>query len=134
MPWASGTRGDAVGGSGNGLKHGAQSRAVAVRAVSVKRTILSRMGLRQDELSWQAREVLDTYAAVKAKRVALDRYLEATPIVDEHGNPAGCMKLYIAITNSSIRALEALRATIATMRTGEVDLARALAALDREEQ
>jgi hypothetical protein len=122
------------GGAANGpVKHGAQSRAVAVRATSVKRTILARMGLRQDELSWQAREVLDTYAAVKAKRLALDRYLESAPMVDDNGNVAGCMKLYIAVTNSSIRALEALRATIATLRTGEIDLARALAALDAEE-
>src|SRR5579859_451807 len=55
--------------------HGVYSGSVLAPSVlSLKRGLLARMGLRQRELSWAGRELLDTYCRAKAKVQAIDAW------------------------------------------------------------
>jgi hypothetical protein len=113
--------------------HGAQSGAVVVPlSRNVKQSVLKRMGLRQAELSWAARETLDLYARNKAKLIALDRYFETTPLIREDGSPHGATKIYWLSYNAAIRSLEALRGVISQMAKEDARFDRALQALGEE--
>jgi hypothetical protein len=115
------------------LQHGAQSGAVLVPlSRNVKQSVLKRMGLRQAELSWAARETLDLYARNKAKLIALDRHFEAVPLVNADGSPAGATRIYWLAHNSALRALGELRAVIAEMAREDRRFDRALQALAAE--
>ncbi len=95
------------------IRHGARSEsALAPRVVSMKKALLARMGLRQRELTWAGRELLDSYCRAKAKVAAIDEWLETHPMIDGDGNPPGVMKLYFVALNASTRNLEALRGLI----------------------
>ena len=117
------------------LRHGARSTtALAPLVVSMKKGLLARMGLRQRDLTWAGREVLDTYCRSKAKVVAIDRWLELNPLVREDGTSPAVLKLYFVALNASVRALEALRLIVADLRREDKDIASALAALDLEDR
>jgi hypothetical protein len=122
-------------GNQYGLRHGAHSStALAPRITSVRRAVCARMKVRQSELTWVAREQLDLYCRSRAKLLALDGYLERVPLINEDGEVAGCMKLYVAILNSNMRALEALRLTVGDMARHDDRYETALAALEAEQQ
>lgn len=98
----------------------------------MKKGLLARMGLRQRDLSWAGRELLDSYCRAKAKVVAIDEWLETRPMLDEQGNAAGCMRLYLAALNTSVRTLEALRALITEQAREDGRFDKALTALVAE--
>jgi hypothetical protein len=115
------------------LQHGAQSSAVVVPlARNVKQSVLKRMGMRQAELSWAARETLDLYARNKAKLMALDRYFETVPIIKADGTPHGATKIYWLSYNAALRSLGELRAVISEMAREDARFDRALEALAAE--
>ena len=115
------------------LRHGAQSRAaLSPLIVSMKKSLLARMGLRQRDLSWHARELVDTYCCAKSKIAAVDRWLETNPLIDEAGNPAPVTRFYIAALNTSVRTLEALRGVLAEQAREDARFDRALQALAAE--
>ncbi len=117
------------------LKHAAQSSTVlAPMVVSIKKGLLARMGIRQRDLSWAGREVLDTYCRAKAKVVAVDRWLETHPMIAPNGEPAAVLKVYFVALNASVRALETLRGIVGALRAEDHDMAKALAALDHEDR
>src|SRR5689334_7485568 len=96
--------------------HGAHSVAfLAPRVSSMKRSLLARMGLRQAELTWLGRELLDSYCRSKAKVVAIDEWLETNPMIRDDGTTPAVMKTYWCAANASTRQLEALRQVIADM-------------------
>src|SRR4249919_1441387 len=112
-------------------RHGAQSEAhLSPLVVSMKKALLARMGLRQRDLSWAGRELLDTYCRSKAKVAAIDDWLETHPMIDADGNYPSVLKLYFVALNSSTRSLEALRGMVADLARGDQDIARVLNALD----
>lgn len=114
-------------------RHGAQSGAVVVPlSRNVKQSVLKRMGMRQAELSWAGREMLDLYARNKAKLIALDRFFEETPLIREDGSPHGATKIYWLSYNAAIRSLEALRGVISEMAREDARYDRALEALASE--
>lgn len=113
------------------LIHGAKSTAyLAPLIVSMKKSLLARMGLRQRDLNWSGRELLDIYCCSRAKITAIDEWLVTNPLIDASGNVAPAMKLYIAALNTSVRTLEALRGVIAELAREDVrfDRGSALAA------
>lgn len=115
------------------LRHGAQSRAaLSPLVVSMKKGLLARMGLRQRDLSWAARELLDSYCRAKAKVVAIDEWLQTRPMLDDQGNTVGCMRLYFSALNASTRTLEALRSLIAEQAREDARFDSALQALAAE--
>jgi hypothetical protein len=120
-------------GNQNGVTHGAHSSTgLAPRVTGIKRSLLARMGIRQAEMSWIAREQLDLYCRSRAKVLAVDAYLEQHAMIDADGNPAGCMRLYLASVNSSLRALEALRLVVGDLARTDDRYETALAALEAE--
>lgn len=88
--------------------------------------------MRQRDLSWAGRELLDSYCRSKAKVVAIDSWLEANPMISVEGKAPDVLRLYFVALNASTRTLEALRGVVATMANQDRDLASALAALDQE--
>jgi hypothetical protein len=108
------------------------SSAVAPRIAHLKRSLLARMGLRQRDLSWAARELLDTYCRAKAKVQTIDEWLEREPMIRHDGSYPDVLKLYFVALNASTRALEALRAIVSELRSEDRDIASALAVLDTE--
>jgi hypothetical protein len=116
-------------------RHGAKSTlALAPAVVSMKKSLLARMGLRQRDLTWAGRELLDSYCRAKAKVAAIDAWLEkGNPLIDAEGRPPDVMRLYFVALNASTRNLDALRGVIADMSREDTNLAAALAALDAEE-
>ena len=116
-----------------GAKHGAQSAVLlAPLIVSMKKSLLARMGMRQRDLNWSGRELLDIYCCSRAKITAIDQWLAVNPMIDESGNAAGVMKLYIAALNTSVRTLEALRGVVEAMAKEDHRFDRALSALQAE--
>jgi hypothetical protein len=114
-------------------RHGAQSGAVLVPlSRNVKQSVLKRMGLRQAELSWQGREMLDLYARNKGKLIALDRYFESVPLVDRDGTPNGATKIYWQSYNAAVRSLTELRAVVEAMAREDQRFDKAVAALAAE--
>jgi hypothetical protein len=126
-------RGFEAGNTAN-LRHGAQSpTAIQPRAEALRDALLERMGLHLDELSWVGQELLDAYVRTRAKCDAVDDWLESgNSLIGEEGEMAGPMRFYIAMTNTRLRALDALRGAIEAMTSAERDLAGALALLDAE--
>lgn len=51
------------------------------------------MGLRQKDLTWGGRELLDSYCRAKSKVVAIDMWLETHPMIDGEGNAAGVIRV-----------------------------------------
>jgi hypothetical protein len=90
------------------------------------------MGLRQAEMTWIARETLDLYARSKSKLHAIDNWLEQNPMIRENGEVAPVMKVYWHALNSSMRALDALRAVIADLARTDDRYVHALDALEAE--
>ena len=115
------------------LRHGAQSKAtLSPLIVSMKKSLLARMGLRQRDLGWAGRELLDVYCCARAKVTAIDTWLETNPLIDASGNVAPVMKVYLAALNTSVRTLEALRGVMAEMARQDATFDRALSALAAE--
>jgi hypothetical protein len=115
------------------MKHGAQSEAaLAPLVVSTKKALLARMGLRQRDMTWAGREILDSYCRAKSKVVAIDRWLESNPLVHGDGSYPAVLKLYFVSLNASTRLLEALRGLIAEMAREDARFDRALATLAAE--
>jgi hypothetical protein len=113
--------------------HGARSEvALAPRVISMKKGLLARMGLRQRDLSWAGRELLDSYCRGKAKVVAIDGWLEDHALIDDEGNSPNVMKLYFVALNATTRNLEALRGVIADLAREDERFDGALAALVAE--
>ena len=113
------------------LRHGAQSTVyLSPLVTSTKKALLARMGIRQRDLTWAGRELLDSYCRAKAKVVAIDGWLESgNAMIDADGNAAGAMRLYFVAFNSSTRTLEALRTLIAAQAREDDRFDRALTAL-----
>lgn len=115
------------------LRHGAQSGVyLSPLVVSMKKGLLARMGLRQRDLTWGGRELLDVYCRAKAKVSAIDAWLEVNPVVDGEGNPAPVLKVYFVALNSSVRTLAELRNVVAAMAREDQRFDRALTALAAE--
>jgi hypothetical protein len=113
--------------------HGAYSTAaLAPRVTSMRRSLLARMQLKQRDLTWAGRELLDSYVRAKAKVVAIDEWLESNPMIRADGTTAPVMKVYFVALNASVRTLDALRGVIRDMDRGAGDFARALEALEAE--
>ena len=103
------------------LSHGAQSKAaLSPLIVSMKKSLLARMGLRQRDLGWSGRELLDVYCCARSKTAAIDTWLETNPLIDASGNVAPVMRVYLAALNTSVRTLEALRGVVAEMAKEDV--------------
>jgi hypothetical protein len=98
----------------------------------MKKALLARMGLRQRDLTWAGRELLDTYCRSKAKLVAVDRWLETEPLIRPDGSVPQVMSFYLTCSNTSIRALDALRGVIVEMAKEDDRYDRALDALAAE--
>ena len=114
-------------------RHGAQSGAhLAPLIVSMKKSLLARMGLRPRDLTWSGRELLDIYCCSRAKVTAIDQWLEVNPMIDADGNVGGAMKLYIAALNTSVRTLEGLRGVIEAQAREDSRFDKALTALAAE--
>jgi hypothetical protein len=110
-----------------------QGPALMPRAVSIKRSLLRRMELRQADLSWAAREALDTFARCKAKVLAIDDWLEGVPLIDENGDtPLVVSKIYFQALRAQTSALAELRALVAASQRTDSDMLAALRALDDE--
>jgi hypothetical protein len=90
------------------------------------------MGIRQRDLNWAGRELLDTYCRAKAKVIAVDEWLETNPMINERGQAAGVMTFYLSALNASMRALEALRALLDQMAREDQRFDKALSALAAE--
>lgn len=90
------------------------------------------MGMRQKELSWQGREMLDLYARNKAKLVSLDRYFETTPLIGADGTPNGATRIYWVSYNAAVRSLSELRAVVEAMAKEDMRFDSALQALQAE--
>ena len=90
------------------------------------------MGMRQAELSWQGREMLDLYSRNKAKLVALDRYFETVPLVAPDGTPNGATRIYWLAYNASVRSLTELRSVVEAMAREDARFDHALTALAAE--
>ena len=115
------------------VTHGGYSAAYRAPLVaSMKRSLLARMGIRQRDLTWAGRELLDSYVRAKAKVVAIDNWFEVNPMIDQEGKPAAVLSVYFTALASSVRTLEALRLLIADLGRGDRDFAAAIAALDVE--
>src|SRR5262245_50013883 len=115
------------------LSHGAQSMAhLSPLVVSMKKSLLARMGLRQRDLSWAGRELLDIYCCSRAKVTAIDEWLTVNPLIDASGNVAPVMKVYISALNTSVRTLEALRSVLASMAREDARFDKAIQALAAE--
>jgi hypothetical protein len=115
------------------LVHGAKSTAyLAPLIVSMKKSLLARMGLRQRDLNWAGRELLDIYCCSRAKVTAVDEWLVTNPVIDAAGEVAPAMKFYLAALNTSVRTLEALRGVVAEMAREDARFDRALSALAAE--
>jgi hypothetical protein len=79
------------------LTHGAQSKAaLSPLIVSMKKSLLARMGLRQRDLNWAGRELPETYCCARSKITAIDTWLETNPLIDASGNVAPVMRVYLA--------------------------------------
>jgi hypothetical protein len=116
-----------------GLEHGAySSTALAPRVDGLRRSLAARMGLRQAEMGWLAREQLDNYVRAKAKVLAVDAWLETHPVIGEAGEVAGPLKLYFTALNSSMRALESLRLVIGDLARTDDRYEQAYKALEAE--
>ena len=62
------------------LRHGAQSRAaLSPLIVSMKKSLLARMGLRQRDLNWAGRELLDVRFVLRARLSQKWRRRESNP-------------------------------------------------------
>jgi hypothetical protein len=115
------------------MRHGARSTVhLAPLVVSMKKGLLARMGIRQRDLNWAGRELLDSYCRAKAKVVAIDEWLETNPMINERGEAAGVMRTYLSALNSSTRILEALRSLLDTLAQEDQRFDRALLALTAE--
>jgi hypothetical protein len=90
------------------------------------------MGLRQRDLDWSGRELLDIYCCARAKVTAIDKWLETHPLIDESGNVVNAMRFYVAALNTSVRTLEALRSVLADMAREDARFDKALSALALE--
>lgn len=98
----------------------------------MKKSLLARMGLRQRDLNWAGRELLDVYCCGRAKVTAIDTWLETNPLIDASGNVAPVMKVYLAALNTSVRTLEALRSLVAEMAREDQRFDKALSTLAAE--
>jgi hypothetical protein len=115
------------------LTHGAQSRAaLSPLVVSMKKSLLARMGIRQRDLTWAGRELLDVYCAARSKITAIDTWLETNALIDASGNVAPVMRVYLAALNTSVRTLEALRGVVAEQAREDGRFDKALTALAAE--
>jgi hypothetical protein len=113
--------------------HGAQSGAhLAPLIVSMKKSLLARMGLRLRDLDWHGRELVHVYCACQAKITCVDQWLAENPMIDAAGNPAPVLKFYIAALNTSVRTLEALRGVLAQMAKEDARFDKALSSLAAE--
>lgn len=119
---------------GQVIAHGARSeRHLAPIVRGVRDELLVRMGMRDGELSWVGRELLDTFARAQAKVVTIDEWLEREPLIRSDGSVPPVMSTYFTALRVSTRALAELREVVADMRREDHDIASALAALDVEE-
>jgi hypothetical protein len=115
------------------LRHGARSEAaLAPQVVSMKKALLARMGLRQRDLTWAGRELLDSYCRGKAKVAAIDTWLESNALIDAEGNTPAVMKLYFVALNASTRTLGELRGVIADLAREDARFDAALTTLAAE--
>jgi hypothetical protein len=98
----------------------------------MKKSLLARMGLRLRDLNWHGRELVDIYCAARAKTTTIDRWLETHDLIDESGNVAPVMKVYLAALNTSVRTLSELRSVLEAMAKQDARFDQALTALMAE--
>jgi hypothetical protein len=90
------------------------------------------MGLRQRDLSWAARESLELYCQSKSKLLAVDRWLETHPLIDERGEVAAVGRFYVSVMGVAVRTLGELRELIAESAREDARFSRALEVLAAE--
>jgi hypothetical protein len=91
------------------LLHGARSeRRIVHRATVEKRRLLRQIGLRQDDLESVGRALLTNWSRAAAALTLMDEYAAREGWLDEHGEPRGFARLYVALLNSERLALRAL--------------------------
>lgn len=93
------------------LKHGATTeRLVRPLARNQRRRLLRRFRVRASDLDPVGRALLEHYARLTAKVVLIDAYLDEVGVLDEHGQPRPCMKLYVQLHRAALSALGRLEA------------------------
>lgn len=98
----------------------------------MKKSLLQRMGLRQRDLNWAGRELLELYCRSTAKLTAIDRWLETHELIDHRGEYPNVLKLYGQMLNTSVKTLGELRRVVETMAVEDDRFGRALEALAAE--
>jgi len=63
------------------------------------------MRLRASDLSPTGRALLEHYVRLTSKVVLIDNYLDEVGVLDEHGQPQPCMKLYVQLHRAALSAL-----------------------------
>jgi hypothetical protein len=89
--------------------------------------------VRQSDLDWVARELLDTYCRARAKVIAIDEWLEHEPLVRPDGTPPDVLRIYFTALTSSVKTLDSLRSTIAEAARNDARFIDAVDALAAEE-
>ncbi len=91
--------------------HGATSeRHIRPLARNQKRRVLRQMRLRASDLSPTGRALLEHYVRLSSKVVLIDKYLDEVGVLDEHGEPQQCMRLYVQLHRAALSALGKLEA------------------------
>jgi len=89
-------------GNSNAAKHGlASERQIRPAAARQRRNLLRQFGTRSRDLSPAARAYLNLLARTTAKIELADAWLVEHAMIDEHGEVAPIMRVYVSLTNSA---------------------------------
>jgi hypothetical protein len=100
-------------GNALALKHGAHSEArIRPVARAQRRRFLRRNGLKARELGGVPAAYLDAWARAAAKVELIDQYVAERGLLKEDGEPQAAMKIYVALLNSSTRAMARLEESL----------------------
>lgn len=92
----------ALPGNRNTIKHGlASERQIRPVAARQRRNLLRQFGIRSRDLSPAAKAYLNLLARTTAKIEIADAWLAEHGMIDEQGNVAPIMRLYVSLTNSA---------------------------------
>jgi hypothetical protein len=104
-----GTREAFAPGNEMAVLHGAFSEGhVKPVARTQRRRALRRFGIRASDLDPVGRALLAHYCALAAKAILIDAFLDEVGVVDAHGQPQPCMKVYVQLHRAALTALARL--------------------------
>jgi hypothetical protein len=111
---------------------GSREQPLTLRVTNTKRALLKRMGVRMNDLTWAAREVLGLYASTLSKMRLVDEWLERHEPIDGDGRPVQVLALYNSFANTASRQLALLRQVVEAMAREDDRFDAALLALATE--